>query len=418
MHKWMSIALGFGMLLAPLELRGKELDDQFDLTALKGHRLGYYIGSFDPIHRGHEGVIQEALDSGEVDYVLIYPVPGGDQFKNRTDWAIRRKMVASVYRENPKVFVTAWSPKKLLEKFAPIADQITVIGIIGSDVVTENLLGPDEQLSEKYRSVFMRGLPLKEKHYADTIGALMALKAEAFLVALRGGVDLSYLNRKIADRPIHKLIQSRECSSTQVRRAIQNGEPFESLVSFSVQAIIKQEGLYGYPSRLNPDLQNELIEMQRLDQEARARLIDLGDSEEDAWQEVDGVDERNGARLRTIIALYGWPGISLVGADGAQAAWLLVQHQDRDLSFQKQCRELLEQAVQHDEAAPRQLAYLTDRINMNEGKPQLYGTQWLYQEGDLCIYPVEDPEGLDARRAEVGLMSIAEYERLMRLELS
>jgi hypothetical protein len=32
------------------------------------------------------------------------------------------------------------------------------------------------------------------------------------------------------------------------------------------------------------------------------------------------------ARLRAIVSQYGWPGRSLVGEDGADAAWLLLQH--------------------------------------------------------------------------------------------
>ncbi len=412
----MSIFLGLGVMLSPLAANGKELDDQFDLSVLKGQKLGYYIGSFDPIHRGHETVIQEALQSGEVDYVLIYPVPGGDQFKNRTDWATRRRMVASVYQENPKVLFTAWTPKELQDKFGAIAGNLEVVGIIGSDVITENLMGPDEQLSNKYRSVFMRGLPLKEKHYTDTIGALMALKADAFLVALRGNIDLSYLGGKIADRPIRKFIRSQERSSTAVRKAIQNGEPFESSLSFSVQAIIKQEGLYGYHSRFNNALQKEIIEMKTRDQEARWRMLSNPDKFENVWEEISQLDAENGQKLLAIVDQYGWPGVSLVGEEGAKAAWLLIQHQDQNLDFQKRCLELLKKAVQLYEAAPRELAYLTDRVNMNEDKPQIYGTQWVYLEGDLSLYPVEDIESLDARRAQVDMIPIAEYERLMRSE--
>ena len=131
--------------------------------------------------------------------------------------------------------------------------------MIGSDVVTENLMGPDKELSDKYRSVFMRGIPLKEKHYHDTVGALMALKADSFLVALRGDVDLSHLENHIYDRPIRAFIQSKTISSTEIRNAIRNKQPFEHLLSFPVQAIIKQEGLYGYSSILGGQTCNSAI---------------------------------------------------------------------------------------------------------------------------------------------------------------
>jgi len=41
-------------------------------------------------------------------------------------------------------------------------------------------MGPDKEFSKKYRSVFVRGVPLEEKHYRNTVGAVMALKASSF----------------------------------------------------------------------------------------------------------------------------------------------------------------------------------------------------------------------------------------------
>jgi hypothetical protein len=111
-------------------------------------------------------------------------------------------------------------------------------------------MGPDKEISEKYRSVFMRGIPLKEKHFQDTVGALMALKADSFLVALRGDIDLSHLEDYIYDRPIRGFIQSSNISSTLIRTAIQNKQPFEQYLSPSVYAIIEEEGLYGLSSGL------------------------------------------------------------------------------------------------------------------------------------------------------------------------
>ena len=103
--KLLLTSLSLGILIFPFSIKAEVLNDDFDLNRLKGLKLGYYIGSFDPIHLGHQYVIEEALKSEHVDYVLIYPVPGGDQFKNRTDLALRLKMIASVYQEHPRVLL-------------------------------------------------------------------------------------------------------------------------------------------------------------------------------------------------------------------------------------------------------------------------------------------------------------------------
>jgi hypothetical protein len=108
---------------------------------------------------------------------------------------------------------------------------------------------------------------------------------------------------------------------------------------------------------------------------------------------------------------HGWPGRSLVGEDGAEAAWLIALHADHDVGFQRTCARKLEQAVERGEAPARHLAYLTDRLLVHEGQNQRYGTQVRATTDGIESFPVEDPEGLDARRAEVGLEPMQEYLR-------
>ena len=71
---------------------------------------------------------------------------------------------------------------------------------------------------------------------------------------------------------------------------------------------------------------------------------------------VATVDADNLAWLKEVVAEVGWPGQSMVGEDGAHAAWLLAQHADQDPAFQLRCLELLTQAVASGEAAPAALA--------------------------------------------------------------
>lgn len=57
----------------------------------------------------------------------------------------------------------------------------------------------------------------------------------------------------------------------------------------------------------------------------------------------------------------------------------------------------------------RHAAYLTDRVAMNEGRPQIYGTQISdVKDGEGVPWPIADPQQLDARRASVGLPPFAE----------
>jgi hypothetical protein len=124
------------------------------------------------------------------------------------------------------------------------------------------------------------------------------------------------------------------------------------------------------------------------------------------------VDEANTAWLTGLTDRIGWPGRTLVGEDGAHAAWLLAQHAARER--QPGFLELLHAAVAAGEASARDLAYLEDRVRVHSGQPQRYGTQFIHDDQGLRPQPIEDPEHLDQRRAAVGLGPFAEYEAQMR----
>ena len=82
---------------------------------------------------------------------------------------------------------------------------------------------------------------------------------------------------------------------------------------------------------------SELIEMSRVDQEVRMRLV--------AWmqenrgsnppgeltEEMGGMDKQHAARVNEIIDRIGWPTKSKVGGEAANAAWLIIQHAGHDL---------------------------------------------------------------------------------------
>jgi hypothetical protein len=70
---------------------------------------------------------------------------------------------------------------------------------------------------------------------------------------------------------------------------------------------------------MDEELRTELL--RRMEQDQQARLSD--DLESGAFATVDA---ENLPWLKNLIHSRGWPGASLVGTDGAHAAWLLVQH--------------------------------------------------------------------------------------------
>jgi hypothetical protein len=155
-----------------------------------------------------------------------------------------------------------------------------------------------------------------------------------------------------------------------------------------------------------PALRDELLKRMKEDQ--RIRMAANPNMEE--WTKIDA---DNTAYMKSVIDKHGWPGKSMVGDDGALAAFLMVQHADRDPAFQKKCLPLMEAAVLAKEASASQLALLTDRVLLAEGKQQRYGSQFTVVDGKSVPRPIEDPEHVDARRAAVGLPPLAEYAKQM-----
>jgi hypothetical protein len=167
----------------------------------------------------------------------------------------------------------------------------------------------------------------------------------------------------------------------------------------------------------NEELRRELLAMVARDRHVRANLIRRGVLHGGYHQEMAAVHVQNATRLKEILPEHGWPVAALVGDDGAEAAWLIVQHAIGDPPFQRQCLRLLQDAAESGGVPLWQAAMLEDRIRMFEGRPQIYGTQLeTDSDGSVRPYLLEDPETVEERRRRIGLEPLS--ERLSREEPS
>jgi hypothetical protein len=169
---------------------------------------------------------------------------------------------------------------------------------------------------------------------------------------------------------------------------------------------------------VDEELKRELLARRDEDQRIRNLVspppgqysVRLPDEVAAEWERIDADNTR---WLEDVLSTRGWPGQTLVGEEGAGAAWLLAQHADRDPARQRVLLRALRDAVAQGEASPAHLAYLEDRVRVNVGQLQLYGTQFTVTGGELGPCPIEDRQRLDERRAEAGLEPFADYEARM-----
>ncbi|MBC8136378.1 MAG: hypothetical protein H8F28_10875, partial [Fibrella sp.] len=161
--------------------------------------------------------------------------------------------------------------------------------------------------------------------------------------------------------------------------------------------------------KTNTEIENHLISLADEDRRVRAELAATGELFVGYASRMEAVHRRNAGELEAIIAQCGWPGKSLVGVEGANAAWFILQHAVGNPTLQRRCLPLLQEAIANGEAEASHAAYLEDRIRFYERRPQRYGTQFDWDEnGQMSPWQLEDSEQVDEFRRAVGLGPLAE----------
>ena len=144
-------------------------------------------------------------------------------------------------------------------------------------------------------------------------------------------------------------------------------------------------------------------------------MLDRDQAERMGTAETEEGDRVRTERLAEIVVEHGWPSIPMVGKDAEDAAWAIAQHSDLDPEFQCAALEYLREAVDAGVASPGNLAYLEDRVAVAAGEPQVYGTQVECGEDGVPrpVTPIADEAGVEQRRADAGLQSLADYHAEM-----
>ena len=127
------------------------------------------------------------------------------------------------------------------------------------------------------------------------------------------------------------------------------------------------------------------------------------------------LDSINLMKVKEIIDTYGWLGPNEVGEQGAQTLFLVIQHSDS--LTQVAYFPIMQEAVKNGKAKSRHLALLEDRILVQQGKKQIYGSQVRTNEnGKNEFFPIKDEQNVNERRASVGLDPLEEYAKYFDID--
>lgn len=126
------------------------------------------------------------------------------------------------------------------------------------------------------------------------------------------------------------------------------------------------------------------------------------------WELKKKINDQNLKRITEIIDTQGWLKKSIIKESAAITVFLVIQH--ADLKTQKKYLPVMKKAANNGEASWSNLALLIDRVNLGEGKKQIYGSQiYRHKDGSFYVKDLKDPAYVNQRRKKVGLEPIEEY---------
>jgi hypothetical protein len=188
-----------------------------------------------------------------------------------------------------------------------------------------------------------------------------------------------------------------------------------SLILFSCKEIDTDENIADAKIEFNQELADELEKMVEIDQLVASNAFppkNYSHLTQEKWEIFkDSVYLKNQKRAKEMLDKNGFIGFDLAGENGSRNFWLIAQHSDHNPEFQKEVLVEMKKEVDKQNANSTNYGLLVDRVNLNTGKAQIYGTQVSYNINNGQAYPkkLEDSINVNKRRKSIGLEPIEEY---------
>jgi len=162
-------------------------------------------------------------------------------------------------------------------------------------------------------------------------------------------------------------------------------------------------------------ISEKLKMIREADQGIRSRIIkEMATKDPEAMKkvalEMKASDKQNQLFIGSFLDRCGW--LKGLSAEENNTIFLVIDH--ADTAFMARYFPILKLQADQGIVAKRDLATLQDRMQLRSGKKQTYGTQTLKTGNIVTIWPIDDPQNLDERRKEMGLLTMNEYIELLK----
>lgn len=242
----------------------------------------------------------------------------------------------------------------------------------------------------------------------DKLDSLLLLKIPLDNIVLLRGIEKAHSLGKV--ELIHKLL-SRSSNIEQL------------CMTLSSDVSDRYCKPLGYDTKVgNVDLAKEIAKIHIYDQLSRSVIltdvIEKYDIDTSGFYDLNlgyNIDYYNQQKMKNILDSVGLPTLNDVGIVGISGIFIVAQHADNDILWQKEVLSMFKNASHESNLFLHKIAFLEDRINVAEGKHQMFGTQiknvdMLNEE--IIFHPILDSTYLDERRKSHNLMPFKYYKSL------
>jgi hypothetical protein len=271
----------------------------------------------------------------------------------------------------------------------------------------QNAIAIDHQLAAQIDELFV------ESAKGDTSGAAIDLRVRQ-IFSEHGVVTDKLVGEEVGEEYVfllsHEPLSFVEQVLPILKRAADAGEIYRDGYIY-VEATVRRRRIRQKFSDTptNPQLQAEIERLIKADQGVRQ-------VRKKTWspKKMQVTDRADGIIVREILAKYGLPTFALVGPRAAEGFADVIQHQP--LALQREVLPQMKAKAAEGQIDPEHYAMLLDRVESSSHRPQTYGENFVCTpKGKFEPSPIADPQNVDRRRAELGLMPLALYKKLLRV---
>ncbi|TDT46158.1 hypothetical protein CLV90_0201 [Maribacter spongiicola] len=132
----------------------------------------------------------------------------------------------------------------------------------------------------------------------------------------------------------------------------------------------------------------------------------------------DSIGLLNQNKIKELYKKYGYLGYKEIGKQASHDFWISIQHADNDIEFQQAMLEELKKEIAINNGSKSEYAMLEDRVHINTGKKQRFGTQVTYNSFGQSIPKngLIDSVNIDKLRKEFDLPTFREYYNEMTID--